>query len=62
MIWSPIYLRLANQQNIVLVGRLRGLSVDIDGVHNIIDFEVIKIVDGSTSYPTLLGIDLEFNN
>jgi hypothetical protein len=31
-------------------------------VRSVVDFEVIKIVDGSTPYPTLLGLDWEFDN
>jgi hypothetical protein len=62
LIWSPIQLRLVNQHNIVLVGRLTGVSVNIDGVRSVADFEVIEIVDGSTPYPTLLGLDWEFDN
>jgi hypothetical protein len=51
-----------NQHNIVPVGRLTGVNVNIDGVHSVADFEVIDIVDGSTPYPTLLGLDWEFDN
>jgi hypothetical protein len=51
-----------NQHKIVPVGRLTGVSVNIDGVHSVADFEVIEIVDGSTPYPTLLGLDWEFDN
>jgi hypothetical protein len=36
--------------------------VSVDGAHSIADFEVIEIVDGSTPYPTLSGLDLEFDN
>jgi hypothetical protein len=35
--------------------------VDIKGVRTLADFEVIEIVDDSCSYPTLLGIDWDFN-
>jgi hypothetical protein len=31
-------------------------------VHTIADFQVIEIVYGTTSYPTLLGLDWEFDN
>jgi hypothetical protein len=51
-----------NQHNIVPVGRLIGVSLNIEGVQSVSDFEVIKIVDGSTPYPTLLGLDWEFDN
>ena len=59
--WSPIQLRMANQQNIVAMGRLHGVTVDIEGASTQIDFEVIKIVDDSNPYPTLLGIDWATN-
>jgi hypothetical protein len=36
--------------------------VGIDGVRTFANFEVIEIVDDSCPYPTLLGIDLAFNN
>jgi hypothetical protein len=62
LIWSPIQLRLENQHKIIPIGRLTGVSVSIDGVHNMADFEVIEIVDGSTPYPTLLGLDWAFDN
>ena len=35
--WSPIELRLANQQNIVPLGRLPSVSIDIDGVSTLAD-------------------------
>jgi hypothetical protein len=41
---------------------LTGVSVSIDGVRSLADFEVIEIVDGSTPYPTLLGLDWAFEN
>ena len=60
--WSPIQLRLANQQKIVPLGRLPSVSVDIDGVSTSEDFEVIEIIDDSNPYPTLLGIEWEVDN
>ena len=55
--WSPIQLRLANQQNIVPLGRFPSVPVDIDGVSTLVDFEVIEIFDDRNPYPTLLGIE-----
>jgi len=43
------------------MGCLHGVTVDIEGVHAIADFEVIEIVDDSNSYPALLGIDWVFD-
>jgi hypothetical protein len=62
MIWSPIKLRLVNQHNIVPVGRLTRVHVNIDGVCSVTYFKVIDIVYGSTPYPTILGLDWAFNN
>jgi hypothetical protein len=41
---------------------LEHVPVDIDEVRMFADFEVIEIVDDSCPYPTLLGIDWDFNN
>ena len=38
------------------------MSVEIDGVWSLTDFEVIEIIDDSNSFPTLLGIDWAFDN
>jgi hypothetical protein len=57
LIYSPIRLRMANQQAIRPLGRLEHVPVDIDRVRTFVDFEVIEIVDDSCPYPTLLGID-----
>jgi hypothetical protein len=38
------------------------VTIDLDGVCNKADFEVIEIVDDTTPYPTLLGLDWEFEN
>lgn len=55
--WSLIQLRMANQQKILPMGQLHGVTVDIDGVSIQTDFEVIEIVDDNNPYPALLGID-----
>ena len=62
LIYSPIRLRMANQQAISPFGRLDHVPMDIDRVRMFEDFEVIEIVDDSCPYPTLLGIDWAFNN
>ena len=36
--WSPIHLRLANQQKIVPLGRFSRVPVDIDAVSTLADF------------------------
>ena len=60
--FSPIQLRLENQQRIVPLGHLSSVHIDIDRVHSLANFEVIEIIDESTSYPVLLGIDWAFDN
>jgi hypothetical protein len=62
LIYSPIRLRMANQQVVSPFGRLEHVPMDIDGVRTFADFEVIEIVDDSCPYPALLGIDWAFNN
>jgi hypothetical protein len=60
--YSPVQLKLENQHRVLPIGRLKGVTVDLDGVCTVADFEVIEIVDGTTPYPTLLGLDWEFDN
>jgi hypothetical protein len=59
---STIQLKLENKHRFLPIGRLKGVKVDLDGVHSKANFEVIEIVDGTTPYPTLLGLDWEFEN
>ena len=54
--WSLIQLRLANQEKVLLIGRLSQVQVDIEG------FEVINIVDDTNSFIALLGIDWAMGN
>ena len=60
--WSPIQLRLSNQQRIVPLGRLLSVPIDIYGVSTLTDFEVIEIIDDSNPYPALLGIEWAMEN
>ena len=60
--FSPIQLRLANQQRVICLGFLSNVPIDLDGVRNLADFEVIEIIDDSMSYPALLGTDWAFEN
>lgn len=48
---------MENQQKIIPMARLQGVTVDIEGASALADFEVIKIVDDSNPYLALLGID-----
>jgi hypothetical protein len=47
LIWSLVQLRLENQNKIVPIGQLIGITMNIDGVRNVANFEVIEIVDDS---------------
>jgi hypothetical protein len=60
--YSPIRLRMANQQVVSPFDRLDHVLVDIDGARTFIDFEAIEIVDDNCPYPAMLGIDWAFNN
>jgi hypothetical protein len=60
--YSTVQLKLANQHRVLPIGRMKGVTIDLDGVCTKVDFEVIKIVDGTTPYPTLLGLDWAFEN
>ena len=37
--WSPIELQMVNQQKILPMGRLQGLTVDIEGASALEDFK-----------------------
>jgi len=43
--WSPIQLRMVNQHKIIPLGGLERITMDIEGVSVLADFEVIEIVD-----------------
>jgi hypothetical protein len=62
LVYSPIQLKLSNKHRVIPIGRLKGILVDLDGVCIMVNFEVIDIVDNTTPYPTLLGLDWEFDN
>ena len=47
---------------VVSICRLKGIPVDLDGVHTMEYFEVIDIMDNTTPYPTLLGLAWDFDN
>lgn len=62
IVWSPIALKMANQQKIIHFGRLESVWIDIEGIRNIANFDVIEIVYYSILYPTLLGLEWAFEN
>jgi hypothetical protein len=61
LIYSHVQLKLENQHRVLPIGRLKGVIVDLDGVRTKANFEVIEIVDDTTPYPTLLGLDWAFD-
>ena len=60
--YSPVQLKLANQHIVLPIGRLKGVTIYLDGVRTKYDFELIEIVDDTTPYPTFLGLDWAFDN
>jgi hypothetical protein len=48
--YSTVQLKLENQHRVLPIGRLKGVTGDLDGVRTKEDFEVIEIVDGTTPY------------
>ena len=58
--YSLVQLKLANPHRVLPIGRLKGVTVDLDGVRTKVDFEVIEIVDNMMPYPTFLGLDWAF--
>ena len=43
------------------MGRMQGVTVDIEGASALVDFKVIEIIDDRNPYPMLLGIDWSTN-
>jgi hypothetical protein len=60
--YSTVQLNLTNQHRVLPIGRLKGVTIDLDGVYTKADFEFIEIVDDTTPYLTLLGLDWAFDN
>jgi hypothetical protein len=60
--YSNVQLKLANQHRVLPIGRLKGVTIDLDGVCTKSDLEVIEIVDGITPYLELLGLDSTLDN
>ena len=46
-------LRLANQAKVQPIGRVLNVVVNVEGMKTYVDFNVIEVVDGGGSYPTL---------
>jgi hypothetical protein len=57
---SPIHLKLENQHRVAPIGSLK--RIPIDGVRTMEKFEFIDIVDNTSPYLALLGLDWDFDN
>jgi hypothetical protein len=60
--YSLVQLKLLNQHTVIQIGQLKGIPIDLYGVCTMEYFEVIDIVDNTTPYLALLGLDWEFDN
>jgi hypothetical protein len=60
--YSPVQMKLENQHRVLPIGRLKGVTVDLDGVQTKANIEVIEIVEDTRPYPTLFGLDWSFDN
>lgn len=48
---------MVNQQELIPMGQLQGVIVDIEEARMLTYFEVIEIIDDNNPYPALLGIN-----
>ena len=55
LVWSLVQLWLANQARVTSIGWVRCLSMEVEGMKNYVDFDVIDVVYGRGSYLVLLG-------
>jgi hypothetical protein len=60
--YSIIQLKLENQHRFLPIGRMKGVTLDLDGVCTKANFEVIEIVHDTTPYPSLLVLYWVFDN
>ena len=49
-------MQLANQAIVTMTGNIPHLAMKVEGMKNYVDFDVIEVVNGGSSYPALLGI------
>ena len=54
--WSHVQLHLDNQAKVQPIKRVSNLVIDVEGMKTYAEFDVIEVVNGEGSYPTLLGI------
>jgi hypothetical protein len=53
---------MANQYCIFPIRRLKIVEIYVAGVNTVSDFEVIEIMGDKDPYPTLLGVDWDYDN
>jgi hypothetical protein len=46
----------------ISIGLLTGVPVNINGVRSIAEFEFIEIMDDCQPYPSLMGLEWDFDN
>ena len=56
MVWSLVQLRLANQVKVSPTRRVPHLMVEVEGMKTYAYFDVIKVFNEGSSYPSLLWI------
>lgn len=54
-------MHMVNQQKIIPMGCLHGLTVDIEDARAVADFKFIEIINNNNPYPTLFWIDWAFD-
>ena len=62
LVWSPVQLWLENQARVSPIGRVPHLLIELQGMKTYADFDVIEIIDESSSYPALLKIGWDNDN
>jgi hypothetical protein len=62
LVWSHVQLRLTNQHKIVPIGRFTRVPMNTYVVCGMADSEVIDIIDDIQPYPTLMGLEWDFDN
>jgi hypothetical protein len=48
--YSTVELKLENKNKVLPIGRIKGVTLDLNGVCTMEDFELIEKVDGTTPY------------
>ena len=62
LVWSPVYILLENESKMSMIGLVPHLPVEVEGLKTYVDFDVIEIVNNTSPYTALLGINWEMEN